>query len=161
MTDNLTTGKFEENATDIKVGFADENGWLYAGISKTTGTKLWVAESDSICMEWNEAVKLTQELKNFKGYDGSKQFTEKHLKDRLMDDGGVRLPTEEELNQLYENKAAIGDLFFSLYPWYWSSSEYKNNIAYIQNFRDGRQLPHLKNTNFSVRCVRTEPRPKL
>jgi hypothetical protein len=121
-----------DNATEPKIGFVDDKGWRYAGISKTTGTRLWVAEKDSEIMSSNKAVKFTQELKGFQGYDGSKQYKASLLEDAALDDGGVRLPTKQELNQLYENKADLGNNFDSSDPWYWSSSEYNNNVAYIQ-----------------------------
>ena len=64
---------------------------------------------------------------------------------------GWRLPTKEELNFMYEHKSEIGG-FASAY--YWSSSEYDSNFAWIQNFSYGGQaITHGSNASY-VRAVR-------
>lgn len=142
------------------IGFVDEKGWRYAGISKTTGNRLWVADKDLGIMSWNTAVTFIQELKSFQGFDGSKQYKANQLEDSSLDDGGVRLPTRAELNQIYENKADLGK-FDSSDQWYWSSSqEYNKNKAYDQHFQGGGQRLDIKSSESSVRFVRSELRPK-
>ena len=47
------------------------------------------------------------------------------------------LPSKDELNKLYQNRVAIGG-FASAF--YWSSSEYGNGLAWVQNFLNGYQL---------------------
>ena len=64
---------------------------------------------------------------------------------------GWRLPTDEELNILYENKAKIGG-FASGY--YWSSTEYDDGIAWGQDFYDGYQDDSNKDNDTYVRAVR-------
>ena len=47
---------------------------------------------------------------------------------------GWRLPTKDELNTLYKNKDVIGG-FASIY--YWSSTVYGSNAAWLQNLGNG------------------------
>ncbi len=49
------------------------------------------------------------------------------------------MPTKNELNVLFNNRAAIGGFNASIYGsegWYWSSTE-AGNIALMQTFSDG------------------------
>ena len=66
------------------------------------------------------------------------------------------LPSAKELNQMYLKKeileAVAGFTAFSNY--YWSSTEYGNNFAWIQFFNFGDQSYNYKDTTFSVRAVR-------
>jgi hypothetical protein len=65
---------------------------------------------------------------------------------------GWRLPTKEELNEMYKNRDMVGG-FANNY--YWSSTEYGNYIAWLQNFYDGGQTYDDKNGNYgNVRAVR-------
>jgi hypothetical protein len=69
----------------------------------------------------------------------------------LLEDGW-RLPTDKELNLLYINKDVVGG--FAAY-FYWSSSEYPNNLAWYQSFSNGYQYYYVDITfTFYVRCVR-------
>ncbi|MDR1248571.1 MAG: DUF1566 domain-containing protein [Treponema sp.] len=76
-----------------------------------------------------------------------------------LNTGGCRdwfLPGKDELNLMYQNlkRKGLGEFSDSLY-WYWSSSEYDNNNAWIQRFSDGRQGNYgVKNLPYSVRAVR-------
>ena len=63
-----------------------------------------------------------------------------------------RLPTKDELNLIYENKEDIGGFSSNFY---WSSSEYNANYAWIQYFFDGFQGNDNKDSNELVRCVRS------
>ncbi len=62
------------------------------------------------------------------------------------------LPNRYELNLMNTNKASIPGLHASNY--YWSSTEYSNNLSWIQRFSDGNQNLGSKNYNGLVRCVR-------
>jgi len=64
---------------------------------------------------------------------------------------GWRLPTKDELNMLYKNKEEIGG-FSSIY--YWSSTEFVNYYAWIQDFNFGYQSNYFKNASNYVRAVR-------
>lgn len=61
------------------------------------------------------------------------------------------LPSKDELNQLFLNKAAIGG-FTSDY--YWSSSEGNSVFAWSQKFDTGAQLADQKLSNRRVRAIR-------
>ena len=61
------------------------------------------------------------------------------------------LPSQEELHELYSNRAVVGG-FAS--EFYWSSSEFDNNGALGQRFTDGAQGGTLKNFSLGVRAVR-------
>ena len=61
------------------------------------------------------------------------------------------LPSKDELNQMFVNKAAIGDVTSEVY---WSSSENLSINAWFQYFDNGDQLNVSKVNTFSVRPVR-------
>lgn len=64
-----------------------------------------------------------------------------------------RLPTKEELNEMYGSQADIGGFASDIY---WSSSENDNDFAWSQSFYSGNQY-YYGNKNFSrrVRAVRS------
>ena len=74
--------------------------------------------------------------------------------------GDWYLPSKEELNLMYQNKATIdstalansGSAFAGVY--YWSSTENNNNNAWKQNFNNGNQNNNNKNNTNRVRAVR-------
>lgn len=74
--------------------------------------------------------------------------------------GDWYLPSKEELNLMYQNKAAInatalangGNAFAASF--YWSSSEFNGNNAWFQDFFNGNQLNFGKSLNFRVRAIR-------
>jgi hypothetical protein len=64
------------------------------------------------------------------------------------------LPSRDELNQLYVNRASVGNMRTNDY---WSSCQGGyNNGAWYQRFSDGKQVndSYTKNKAFSVRAVR-------
>jgi hypothetical protein len=61
------------------------------------------------------------------------------------------LPSKDELNQMYINRAVIGGVGTATY---WSSSEYSSSIALIQDFGNVDQIYANKFQNFRVRAVR-------
>ena len=69
-----------------------------------------------------------------------------------------RVPTKDELNVLFQNRATIGGFNESISHrnhWYWSSTETKYNaIAWDQRFSDGNQNWNFKYNGLSLRCVR-------
>jgi len=62
-----------------------------------------------------------------------------------------RMPTKHELNEMYSQKGVIGSFAFNFY---WSSTEFDNNSAWLQDFSDSNQLYGSKYGNFYVRSVR-------
>jgi hypothetical protein len=70
------------------------------------------------------------------------------------------LPSKDELNLMYTNLHAHGTGGFNT-EYYWSSSEYSSNLAWIQRFSIGNQsYPGKYNIN-SVRAVRAFPLPPV
>jgi hypothetical protein len=65
---------------------------------------------------------------------------------------GWRLPTKEELNQLYKQQTTIGGFMRDVY---WSFLEDDANSAWCQNFYDGYQSNVNKLYTGYVRPVRT------
>ena len=64
---------------------------------------------------------------------------------------GWRLPTKEELHEMYEKRDMVGG--FASFS-YWSSSEYDYNLAWSQNFFNGNQTNDDKFNFGYVRPVR-------
>jgi len=67
---------------------------------------------------------------------------------------GWRLPTKDELNIMYENKDKIGGFAYS---YYWSSTVFNNNFAWLQSFINGKQdfdSYYAKDSKCDVRAVR-------
>ncbi|MDC0007219.1 DUF1566 domain-containing protein [Winogradskyella sp.] len=62
-----------------------------------------------------------------------------------------RMPTKHELNEMYSQKGVIGSFAFNFY---WSSTEFDNNSAWLQDFSDSNQLYGSKYGNYYVRSVR-------
>jgi len=62
------------------------------------------------------------------------------------------LPSRDELNKLFLNRALIGG-FATTY--YWSSSENDFNTSWTQNFDIGNQFDFYKNSNYRIRAVRS------
>lgn len=64
-----------------------------------------------------------------------------------------RLPTNEELIQLYANKDRIGG--FAQFDFYWSSTLVGMDDAYTVEFDNGKTIADNKTTKNSVRAVRS------
>ncbi len=82
---------------------------------------------------------------------------------RDYDGGGYTdwfLPSKDELNEMYQNKATInttatansGADFSNIY--YWSSTEYDSDRAWLQYFANGGQYDNVKGNTNNVRAVR-------
>ncbi len=80
---------------------------------------------------WGEAVKLVEELGK-----------------------GWRMPTKDELNQMYLERKEIGGFEAD---YYWSSSEYNDEYAWYQLFISGAQRSDYKAYRYMVRPVRDIP----
>jgi hypothetical protein len=67
------------------------------------------------------------------------------------------LPSAKELNEIYINRATLEVVpgFSAFSNYYWSSTEYGNNTAWVRVFSNGFQSDDFKNfTFYSVRAVR-------
>jgi hypothetical protein len=118
------------------------DGTVYAGISPDTGKAMYAAPADAfLTMTFNEA----------KGYAQGLNTQEAHGHDDW------HLPTKNELNVLFNNRAAIGGLDISgSLPagWYWSATPNLKWLAWGQRFSDGLQIDSYKGGHSSVRLVR-------
>ncbi len=63
------------------------------------------------------------------------------------------LPNRYELNLMFINKTSL-TLSLTSSSYYWSSTEYSSNTAWIQRFTDGNQTAIGKFNGHYVRCVR-------
>jgi len=61
------------------------------------------------------------------------------------------LPSKDELNELFKSRSYVGNTSSN---WYWSSSQYAHNYAWIQYFDDGNQYYGNKGGTTNVRAVR-------
>lgn len=61
------------------------------------------------------------------------------------------LPSLDELNKLYSNRAAIGGFSNT---WYWSSSQNSSTTAAVTNFSSGANGSGAKTSSYSVRPIR-------
>jgi hypothetical protein len=110
-------------------------GWIYGGISKTTGKPFYVAPKDSGVMQWQEAMDFAAR-------------------------SNASVPSREELNQIYQagNEGALKGTFNTTgsFPagWYWSSSQLLKYGAWTQRFSDGYQHFNYLHYASSLRCVR-------
>ena len=50
------------------------------------------------------------------------------------------VPSKDELNLVYENRANLSNLSLNTNPYYWSSSEYSSYYTWRLNFGSGSQL---------------------
>jgi hypothetical protein len=85
----------------------------------------------------------------FSDWNVAKQACEDLVLDGCTD---WRLPTRDELNQLYLNKDKIGG--FGKFDSYWSSTEVGGNSAFTVEFDNGVNAAAPTNTKSSVRAVR-------
>src|SRR5262249_5116338 len=113
-----------------------------AGISPDTGNPVCTTPEDApLTYTFNEAAAYAKQLN-----------VAKHLG---HDDWHV--PTKNELNVLFNNRAAIGALSATgSYPGgcYWSSSDCGDHLGAIQRLTDGHQSIADMNCELSLRCVR-------
>jgi len=77
---------------------------------------------------------------------------------RAYEDGGYTdwyLPSRDELNKLYVNQDVIGGFVSSGNTYYWSSSEFNSDNAWIKDFGSTNESYYDKGGIFHVRAVRT------
>ena len=90
-------------------------------------------------------------------YDFPEKMNWEDAKKACADLGkGWKLPSQEELNILYQNKVAIGG-FADDGDAYWSSTEFVDNVdnvAWLQIFSNGNQQDEYKTFKYYVRAIR-------
>jgi hypothetical protein len=115
------------------------DGTVYVGTSPDTAKPMYAMPADAgLTMTFNQAKEYAAKL----DAHGHKDW---------------RVPTESELDALFNNRAAIGGFnVSSSYPagWYWSATQVDKSRAWGQRFSDGRQDEGDKGSSASVRLVR-------
>ncbi|MBA4173676.1 MAG: hypothetical protein C0511_13755 [Hyphomicrobium sp.] len=134
--------RLQQVMTEPQVGDRMEDGTIFGGISPDTNKPMYVRPVDeSLTMKWKQAMDYAV------GFEGHGKPV-----------GTFRVPTDRELNMLFQNRAKIGGFNVSRsYPaeWYWSSSPYDYDNRKVQSFYDGFQDRNCKVNHSSVRLVRS------
>lgn len=110
------------------------DGTAYVGVSLSTGRPLYSMPLD---IEGRYSFIGAQNAASVQTFGGHTDW---------------RVPTIDELNQLYRLKGLIGRLGDY---WYWSSTECHNNNAWYQNFGHGGRYYSHEDSPYRVRCVRS------
>jgi hypothetical protein len=128
--------KHASKAAKPEIGTEMPDGTIYAGISPDTKKPMYTTPEDaSLKMGFETAAEYAAKL----DAHGHKKW---------------RLPSKEELNVLFNNRAAIGG--FPANNDYWSStpSNYLGWCVWSKRFSDGSQDIRHMNAPSAVRCVR-------
>lgn len=126
-------GNFAKNVVpglSLKIGDIGPGGGIVFYIE---GNKSYEVSEMLGTSSWNGAIKLCKAYRGG-GYDD------------------WYLPTKDELNLIYQNLRKAGKI--SGNDWYWSSSQYFDNGAWVQRFSDGDQDYGRKDDSNCVRAVR-------
>lgn len=113
----------------------------YGIITNATGKKIGTGQSNS-----NAIILVLQ--------DGASNYAARVCDNLVINDStDWFLPSKDELNELYINRFEIGGFDTSAY--YWSSTEYSDNSAWVLNFSySGPTYSANKNKAYKVRAVR-------
>lgn len=133
--ENAQYASTESKAT-LDPGDVMPDGTVYVGLSPDTGSPMYAAANNvPLTLKWKSAMHYAEIL-------------------RVHGHADWRLPSEAELNVLFENqrKGALAGTFNK--GWYWSSSELFCSTAKMQDFRDGSQGSDAKEFRTLARCVR-------
>ncbi|MDD3020450.1 MAG: hypothetical protein PHX61_05650 [Alphaproteobacteria bacterium] len=118
-----------------------EDGTIFGGISPDTNKPMYVRPTDEpLVMKWNQAMIYAARLEGYGRPAGT-----------------YRVPTEGELNVLFQNRARIGgfnETGSSPFGLYWSSTHDDNHYASDQRFSDGDRDWSRMGDYASVRLVR-------
>ena len=128
-----------DSAKKVEIGEVIPDGTIYAGVSPETGNAMFTTAADApaTC-----------------GFHEAQEYAAKLDANGHLD---WRVPTRDELNEMYQNRAAIGGFEESGSDpggWYWSSSQSSYRNAWAQRFSDGYQDISRKYYYTSLRCVR-------
>jgi hypothetical protein len=127
---------------ELQPGDRMEDGTIFAGISPDTRGPMFTTPHDApLVYTFNQAAEYAQTLnsQNFLGHND------------------WRVPSKDELNVLFNNRAAIGGFNVSGWipaQWRWSSSRNYYFYSWAQRFSDGHQSPYFRYYLSSLRCVR-------
>ena len=123
-----------------EIGDKMEDGAIYAGISPDTNKPMYAASADEgVMLDFNAAAERAVEASQKTGE-------------------AYRLPTERELNVLFNNHAAIGGFnnTDNFAMWYWSSETNFDlgQCSVVQNFATGKRGYTSLKEEISLRLVR-------
>ena len=125
----------------LEIGDKAEDGWICAGNSPDTGKPMFVAPADADMMSWWKSRKAAR---------------------ALQEQGKVeaRLPSKNELKQIFSNRAKIGKFSLSQgflsTAWYWSSTPNFTRLrAKVLSFSDGSHKSEVKGMQAFTRFVRS------
>ena len=125
--------------SEPKIGDKMQDGTVYAGKSPRTGKPMYTTPADApLTMTFNDASDYAKKLDAHGHQDW-------------------RVPNQDELDVLFNNRAAIGGFDVSgsnPAGWYWSRTQNGNWTACAQRFSDGFQGYDSEVFRLSVRCVR-------
>ena len=113
-----------DSANEVEIGEVMPDGTVYAGVSPESGKAMFTTAADApATCTFDEAQEYAAKL----DAHGHRDW---------------RVPTQSEINVLFQNRDAIGGFDISgSFPagWYWSSSLDFNYTAWGQRFSDGSQ----------------------
>ena len=121
-----------ETSTKLKIGQKHQGGVIFYLDNSGKHGKV-CAENDMVKLDWKEAIDRCRNL-NLNGFND------------------WYLPSKTELNQLYNQRTAIGGFASSFY---WSSTEVSNYGAWGQDFGDGFQDANFEDYTGYVRAIRS------
>jgi hypothetical protein len=128
--------------TRLSIGDKMPDGTIFAGTSPDTGKPMYALPADApLTMQWQQAMDYAAD---FEGHGHPK--------------GAFRVPTQGELNVLFQNKAKIGGFNANRSipaAWYWSSTEHPKTRGWVIHFPDGDGGWHPKRYDASLRLVRS------
>jgi hypothetical protein len=166
-----SVGDFAQGGVVFWVDETGQHGLVCAKVDQSAGVR-WYAGTYGVTRatgdgpfsgELNTSIIISSQVSI--GDDGA-DYAAQICNDLQVTEGGKTygdwyLPSKEELNLMYQNKATIdvtavangGSGFAG--PTYWSSTESYNNYAWLQNFSDGNQYYNgYKDYTVRVRAVR-------
>jgi hypothetical protein len=126
---------------ELKPGDRMKDGTIYAGISPDTGRPMYTTLADA---------------PGLYSFTGAADYARQLNQQRYLGQNGWRVPTKNELNVLFNNRAAIDGFNIAgsdADGWHWSSTG-AYGYAWGQRFRDGHQFWDNKTNASSMRCVR-------
>jgi hypothetical protein len=127
--------KTETPYNEFQAGGKMPDGTIHAGLSPDTRRTLYVMPADAAqIFTWKNAILHAAKL----DAHGHRDW---------------RVPTLNELDLLFQQRALIGG--FSMTGWYWSSLLSSHGLAWVQRFSDGHQFSSSHRIDdLFLRCVR-------
>ena len=124
-----------------EIGEVMEDGTVYAGISPDTNKPMFARPADEWRMDFNQAAQRAGKLSAETGKS-------------------YRIPSGNELNVLFNNRAAIGGFKNGLSEpscWYWSSTSISGCFAYrmVQQFSNGIRTSNIESVVLRARLERS------